>query len=60
MDNTIFYVIGDTAATRLAVAEGIAALTGARIVDSQAVYAPIFNLVEHDPPADMPDAARIS
>jgi hypothetical protein len=57
MDNTIFYVIGDTAATRLAVAEGIAALTGARIVDSQAVYAPIFNLVEHDHPADMPDAA---
>jgi hypothetical protein len=56
MNNTIFYVIGNTAAGRLAVAQEIAALTGARIVDSQAVYEPIFNLIEHEHPADMPDA----
>jgi hypothetical protein len=56
VDNTIFYVIGDTAATRLAVAEAIAAETGARIVDAQAIYAPIFNVIDHHDPAAMPDA----
>jgi hypothetical protein len=57
MDNTIFYVIGASAATRLAVAEEIAALTGAKVVDGQAVSAPIYNVIPHDHPADMPDAA---
>ena len=56
MDNTIFYVVGDSAATRLAVAERIAVLTGAKVIDGQAVYAPIFNVIEHDHPADMPSA----
>jgi hypothetical protein len=56
VDNTIFYVIGDTAATRLAVAEAIAAQTGARVVDAQAIYAPIFNVIDHSDPAAMPDA----
>lgn len=57
MDNTIFYLIGDTAAARLAIAKEIAALTGARIVDSQDIYAPIFNLLASQKPADVPDAA---
>jgi hypothetical protein len=57
MDNTIFYLIGNTAAARLAVAEELAALTGARIVDSQDIYAPIFNLLATQKPADVPDAA---
>lgn len=57
MNNTIFYVIGCTAADRLAVAKEIAALTGARVVDTQDIYAPIFNVIEHDHPADLPDAA---
>ncbi|MCR4283630.1 MAG: hypothetical protein NUV72_11460 [Bauldia sp.] len=55
MDNTIFYLIGDTGAGRLAIAKEIAALTGARIVDSQAVYDPIFNLIEPHRPSQMPD-----
>jgi hypothetical protein len=57
MDNTIFYLIGNTAAARLAVAQEIAALTGAKVVDSQDIYAPIFNLLESPKPADVPDAA---
>ena len=57
MNNTILYLIGNTAAARLAVAQEIAALTGARIVDSQDIYAPIFNLLESPKPADVPDAA---
>jgi hypothetical protein len=55
MNNTIFYLIGDSNAGRLAVAREIAARTGARIIDSQDIYAPIFNLVEHKPPAEMPN-----
>jgi hypothetical protein len=57
MDNTIFYLIGNTAAARLEVAQEIAALAGAKVVDSQDIYAPIFNLLESPKPADVPDAA---
>jgi hypothetical protein len=57
MSNTIFYLIGNTAAARQAVAQEIAALTDARIVDSQDIYGPIFNLLESPKPADVPDAA---
>jgi hypothetical protein len=57
MNNTIFYLIGNTAAARLAVAKEIAALTGARVVDTQDIYAPIFNVIEHDRLAELPDAA---
>jgi hypothetical protein len=55
MNNTIFYLIGEASAGRAAVAREIAARTGARIIDSEAIYAPIFNLVEHRGPAHMPD-----
>ena len=54
MNNTIFYLIGNTAAARRAVAQELAALTGARIVDSQDIYAPIFNLLATQKPADVP------
>lgn len=57
MDNTIFYLLGNTAAARLAVAQEVAALTGAKVVDSQDIYAPIFGLLESPKPADVPDAA---
>ena len=56
MNNTIFYLIGHPDVAKPEVAREIAALTGARIVDSQDIYDPIFNLVPHDHPADMPDA----
>ena len=56
MNNTIFYLIGHPGVGKRDVAHEIAALTGARIVDSQDIYNPIFNLIEHDHPADMPDA----
>jgi hypothetical protein len=56
MINTIFYLIGHPDVAKPEVAREIAALTGARIVDSQDIYNPIFNLVPHDHPADMPDA----
>jgi hypothetical protein len=56
MNNTIFYLIGHLDLPKCAVAREISALTGARIVDSQDIYNPIFNLIEHDHPADMPDA----
>lgn len=55
MNNTIFYLIGTKPSLRLAIAEEIAARTGARIVDSQALYGPIFNVVEQRKPAEMPD-----
>jgi hypothetical protein len=57
MNNTIFYLIGDTAAARLAVAQEVTALTGARLVDSQTIYAPIFSLLESARPADVPNGA---
>jgi hypothetical protein len=56
MNNTVIYIIGLSAAGRLAVAEAIAATTGARIVDSQALYAPIFNVIERADPATLPEA----
>lgn len=57
MNNTIFYLIGTTPSLRLDLAEQIAALTGAKIVDSQAVYAPIFPLLASSKLSDVPDAA---
>jgi hypothetical protein len=56
MNNTIFYLIGATAALRTAIAKQTGALTGARIVDTPDIYAPIFNVIEHDRLADLPDA----
>lgn len=56
MNNTIFYLIGHPDVAKAEVAREIAKLTGARIIDSQDIYDPIFNLVEHEHPADMPDA----
>jgi len=56
MNNTVIYLIGHSPAARLAVAQAIAAATGARIVDSQALYAPIFNLIDHADLATLPDA----
>lgn len=55
MNNTFIYLIGETPARRLAVADAIAAATGARIVDSEAIYAPIFNVVDSAHPMDLPD-----
>jgi hypothetical protein len=55
MNNTVFYLIGATAVQRTAVAKGIASLTGARVVDTPDIYAPIFNIVPHDRIADLPD-----
>ena len=57
MNNTIFYLIGVTPPLRLAVATAIASATGAKVVDTQAIYAPIFNVIEHDRIADLPEAA---
>lgn len=57
MNNTILYLIGNTAAARLAVAQEVAALTGAKVVDSQDIYAPIFGLLESQKPSDVPDGA---
>lgn len=56
MNNTFIYLIGEGPARRLAVAEAIAAATGARVVDSEALYAPIFNVVDHTHPMDLPDS----
>jgi hypothetical protein len=56
MNNTIFYLIGAAGIGKLTIAREIARLTGARVVDSQDVYNPIFNLIEHKHPADMPEA----
>jgi hypothetical protein len=56
MNNTFIYLIGETPARRLAIAEAIAAATGARVVDSGAIYAPIFNVVDSSHPMDLPDA----
>ncbi|HVZ13066.1 MAG TPA: hypothetical protein VG894_01280 [Bauldia sp.] len=56
MNNTVIYLIGHSPAARLAVAQAIAAATGARIVDSQALYAPIFNVIDHADPATLPDS----
>lgn len=57
MNNTIFYVIGTTPTVRLALAQEIVALTGAKIVDSQAIYEPIFPLLASSRIPDIPDAA---
>lgn len=57
MNNTIFYLIGTTPSLRLEIAEVIAASMGAKVVDSQAVYAPIFPLLASAKPSDVPDAA---
>jgi len=56
MNNTVIYLIGHSPAARLAVAQAIAAATGSRIVDSQALYAPVFNVVDHADPATLPDS----
>jgi hypothetical protein len=56
MNNTFIYLIGDSPARRLAVAEAIAAATDARVVDAEALYAPIFNVVDHARPMDLPDS----
>jgi hypothetical protein len=56
MNNTFIHLIGETPARRLAVAEAIAAATGARVVDSEAIYAPIFNVVDSSHPMNLPDA----
>jgi hypothetical protein len=56
MNNTIVYIIGHTPAARLAVAEAVAAATGARIVDSQALYTPIFNVIDHTDPMTLPES----
>jgi hypothetical protein len=56
MNNTIFYLIGHADVAKPEVAREITKLTRARIIDSQDIYNPIFNLVEHEHPADMPDA----
>ena len=55
MNNTFISLIGDSPARRLAVAEAIAAATDARIVNSEALYAPIFNVVDSAHPMDLPD-----
>ena len=54
MNNTIFYLIGHPDLPKRDVAREIGRLTGARIIDSQDIYKPIFPLVDHKP-ADMPD-----
>jgi hypothetical protein len=56
MNNTFIYLIGDSPARRLQVAEAIKALTGARVVDSEALYAPIFNVVDSAHPMGLPDS----
>jgi hypothetical protein len=55
MNNTIFYLISHAGSARRDVARAIDTAVRARIIDSQDIYAPIFNLVEHKPPAEMPD-----
>lgn len=57
MNNTIFYLIGASAAERLAIAQALAATAGAKVVDTQDIYAPIFNVIVHDRIADLPDGA---
>ena len=59
MNNTFIYLIGDSPARRLAVAEAIAAATDARIVDSEALYAPIFNVVDRMHPMNLPDSVWV-
>jgi len=56
MNNTFIYLIGESPARRLAVADAIAAATGARVVDSEALYAPIFNVVDRTHRMDLPDS----
>jgi hypothetical protein len=55
MNNAFIYLIGDSPARRLQVAEAIKALTGARVVDSEALYAPVFNVVDSAHPMGLPD-----
>ena len=57
MTSTIYYLIGATATLRRAVAEEIGNETGAKVVDNQDIYAPIFNVIEHGNIAELPDAA---
>jgi hypothetical protein len=59
MNNTIFYLIGDSNTGRAAVAREVAARTDARIVDSQDIYAPNFNLVDRSSPAHVPDGVWV-
>ena len=57
MNNTIFYLIGHPDVAKADVASMKSRNSPARgSVDSQDIYDPIFNLVEHEHPADMPDA----
>jgi hypothetical protein len=54
MNNTILYLIGPPDLPRRAVADRIAAVTGARIIDADDIYRPLFTLIEHGH-GDMPD-----
>lgn len=56
MDNTFFYLIGRAGVGKRTIAREIARLTGARVVDAADVYEPVFNLIEHANPADLPEA----
>lgn len=57
MNNTIFYLIGHPDLPKPEVAAAIAALTGAKVVNAQDIYAPIFRLLDDPNPAALPDAA---
>lgn len=57
MNNTFFYLIGRSGVGKRTIAREIARLTGARVIDAADIYEPIFNLIEHASPADLPDAA---
>ena len=56
MNNTIFYLIGHADVGKDDVAREIGKVTAAKIIDSQDIYNPIFNLVDHEHPANLPDA----
>jgi len=56
MNNTVFYLIGHPDVAKRAVADQIAALTGAKVVDTDEIYRPIFSLIAETNPARMPDA----
>jgi hypothetical protein len=55
MNNTIFYLISHAGSARRDVARAIDTAVRARIIDSQDIYAPIFNLVEPTAIANMPE-----
>lgn len=57
MNNTIFYLIGATAPLRSAIAHAVGNAAGAKVVDTPDIYAPVFNVIEHDNLANLPEAA---